>query len=109
MFERYEAEVQRCVSQLERTSALCPAALVRRRGAAERERLVTVVVPMFDSSRFVDDCLKGLLAQTHAELEIICVDDHSSDDTYDRAVGHFGQDYRVSVVRLGRRVGPHQI
>src|SRR5262249_58506866 len=54
-------------------------------------------------------CLKGLLAQTHSDLEIFCVDDGSSDDTYERVVEQFGADRRICAIKLRRNVGPYQI
>src|SRR5262249_11822597 len=49
------------------------------------------------------------LIQTHQAFRIVCVDDHSTDDTYARAVDLFGGDRRINVVRLARNVGPYQI
>ncbi len=89
--------------------SLSPRDLVRRSGRPSFERPVTVIVPMFNASAFVEPCLKSLLVQSHQALEIVCVDDHSADDTYSRAVDQFGADYRVNVLRLARTVGPYQI
>ena len=64
---------------------------------------------MFNAAPFVERCVKSLLIQTHQALRIMCVDDHSTDDTYGRVVDQFGADPRVSVARLARNVGPYQI
>ena len=45
------------------------------------EVLVSVVVPVFDGSRFLPDCLASLAAQDHPSLEIVVVDDGSRDDS----------------------------
>jgi len=43
--------------------------------------LVSCIVPCFNGERFLEECLRSILAQTHRPLEIIVVDDGSSDDT----------------------------
>ena len=40
---------------------------------------VSVIVPMFNSERYIDKCLTSILDQTFTELEIIVVDDFSTD------------------------------
>lgn len=46
--------------------------------------LVSIIIPAFNHKHFVQDTLKSLLAQTYAELELIILDDHSSDGTVRR-------------------------
>ena len=45
--------------------------------------LVSVVVPSFDNARFVEAALDSVLGQTLDDLELIVVDDGSSDDSVD--------------------------
>jgi hypothetical protein len=41
--------------------------------------LVSVIIPAFNHVRFIDECIVSVLAQDHAQLEVIVVDDGSSD------------------------------
>jgi len=46
--------------------------------------LVSVVVPAFDEAVVIDNCIRSLLRSDYPRFEVVCVDDGSRDDTYDR-------------------------
>lgn len=48
----------------------------------EREEgLVSVVIPCYNAALFIEDCLNGLLFQTYKNMEVIIVNDASTDHT----------------------------
>jgi glycosyltransferase involved in cell wall biosynthesis len=61
-------------------------------------RLVSVVVPAFNASRTIDETLRSIRSQTHRELEIIVVDDGSTDNTGAIAARHAAVDDRIKVL-----------
>ena len=41
--------------------------------------LVSVVVPVYNLEKYIENCLKSIVAQTYKNLEILCIDDGSTD------------------------------
>lgn len=42
---------------------------------------VSVIIPCFNVESYIENCLQSVVSQTHQNIEIICVNDGSSDDT----------------------------
>lgn len=61
--------------------------------------LVTVAVPCFNSEDSIDFVLETLLDQTYRRLEVIVVDDASTDDTCARVDEWIRRDDRVTLLR----------
>lgn len=54
--------------------------------------LVSVITPVYNAERFIEHTLKSVLAQTYRNIEIVLVDDCSTDDS--RAIiAHFEKEY----------------
>jgi glycosyltransferase involved in cell wall biosynthesis len=58
---------------------------------------VSVVLPVRDGERFLAEALESILRQTYADLEVVVVDDGSTDGTADVLAGF--RDERLRVVR----------
>lgn len=70
--------------------------------ARDRAARVSIVVPLHDHADVVGASLESCLAQDHAEVEVIAVDDCSRDGSLDVARRY---EPRVRVVRAPRHVG----
>lgn len=47
----------------------------------ELKHLISVIIPTYNASSFLSQCLETILSQTYNNLEVIVVDDGSTDDT----------------------------
>ncbi len=65
----------------------------------ERQIKVSVVVPVYNASPFLGQCLDSILEQTLQEIEIICVDDGSTDDSPNILKEYSDRDGRITLVR----------
>ncbi|GAA1297191.1 hypothetical protein GCM10009647_010410 [Streptomyces sanglieri] len=59
---------------------------------------LSVVVPVHNVELYLTDCLKSLAEQTMADLEVVMVDDGSTDDSAALAAAFAGQDGRFRLV-----------
>jgi glycosyltransferase involved in cell wall biosynthesis len=69
--------------------------------------LVSVILPVFNSGPFLTTALRGLQAQTWRNLEILLIDDGSTDGSLKIAQDASEQDSRVKVFALGENVGAY--
>ncbi|MFC1809624.1 glycosyltransferase [Candidatus Omnitrophota bacterium] len=46
-----------------------------------KKPLISVVIAVFNGERFIQECIDAVLAQTYSHIEVILVDDGSTDDT----------------------------
>ena len=87
------------VSAPGRSEALTPRGAQREDGSASGERLVSVVIPAYNAAATLDQTLRSVREQTHRTLEIIVVDDGSTDATAAIVQQHASADGRVQLLR----------
>ena len=63
-----------------------------------RGPLIGVVVPVYGVERYLDECLRSLVAQHHRRWEAVLVDDGSTDRSGEIADAWARRDHRISVV-----------
>lgn len=63
-----------------------------------REPLISVIVPAYNAEAFLDQCLESIVAQSYRRLEVIVVDDGSTDGTGEICDRWAGKDDRIRVI-----------
>jgi glycosyltransferase involved in cell wall biosynthesis len=75
-------------------------ATVESGGFVHQDGLVSVVTPAFNAGRYLAETIESCLAQTHGNLELLIVDDGSTDDTQDIAERYARADSRIRVFHI---------
>ncbi len=63
-----------------------------------KKPVVSIIVPVFNTAEFLPRCLDSLLAQTLRDIEIVCVDDGSTDGSAEILRDYAAKDPRIVAV-----------
>lgn len=66
---------------------------------------ISVVLPCYNVEPYIGKCLDSLLAQTLSDIEIICVDDKSTDNTVSVINEYMARDKRIKLISQPRNMG----
>lgn len=64
-----------------------------------KEPKISVIVPVYNKCEYLEKCLASLCCQTYSNLEIICIDDGSTDGSFDILDRYKKSDDRFIVIR----------
>lgn len=60
--------------------------------------IVSVVIPVYNAEEYIADTLKNIVSQSLYEIEIIIINDHSSDNTLDILKEIASSDERIRII-----------
>ncbi|WP_162274965.1 glycosyltransferase family 2 protein [Mailhella massiliensis] len=66
---------------------------------------VSVIIPVFNVSKYIETCLKSLINQKNKNLEFIFVDDFSSDNSISIVEKYAKQDNRIIILKNSANLG----
>lgn len=66
---------------------------------------VSVIVPVYNTESMLENCIESLLAQTLKDIEIIFIDDKSTDSSLDILRGYQKKDQRIVVICNEENIG----
>lgn len=68
-------------------------------------RTISVLIPAYNASKYIDDCVLSILKQSFYDFEMVIIDDNSSDGTYKKLLGYQRIDPRVRVFKNDINLG----
>lgn len=71
----------------------------------KKKPIVSIVLPVHNSKRYLSDCLKSLIRQKERKIEIIAIDDRSSDNSYKILKAFAKKHKKIRVYRNIKRYG----
>lgn len=60
--------------------------------------LISVIVPIYNTEKYLSQCLNSILNQKYKDLEVICIDDGSTDQSFFILQRLASQDARIKVI-----------
>lgn len=65
--------------------------------------LISIIVPVYNVEKYLDECVESILNQTYKNIELILVDDGSTDDSGEKCNTYKNRDKRVKVIHQENR------
>ncbi len=62
------------------------------------QELVSVIVPTFNAGPYLEQCLDSILGQTHENLEVLCLNDGSTDNSLEIMERYAARDSRIRII-----------
>lgn len=67
--------------------------------------LVSVLICAYNAEKFISECLDSVIKQTYSNLEVLLVDDGSTDNTADILSHYFSKDSRFRIITNSHNLG----
>ena len=62
-----------------------------------KDEKVSIIVPVYNSEKYLDKCINSILKQTYKNIEIIAINDGSTDGSYEKLKSYAKRDGRIRV------------
>lgn len=70
-----------------------------------KKPFVSVVMPVYKKELYVEECVRSILNQTFKDMELICIDDHSPDQSGAILQKLAKEDNRIKIITNDRNMG----
>lgn len=69
------------------------------------DKIISVIVPIYNSEKYLDRCIKSIINQNYNNLEIILIDDCSTDNSLSICEKYKANDSRIKIIKNKRNYG----
>ena len=66
---------------------------------------ISIIIPVYNTGKYLSECLNSLISQTLADIEIICIDDGSTDNSLEILKEFQKKDKRIIVLINDKNMG----
>ena len=66
----------------------------------ERKPIFTIIIPVYNSEKYIKKCLDSIEKQQFSDFEIICVNDGSTDDSLEILIEHQKKNKRTKILNV---------
>lgn len=73
---------------------------IYREESRKAMKLVSVIIPTYNRGKMLSECVDSILKSTYTNLEVLIVDNNSTDNTVELMQEKFGSDKRVHMIGL---------
>lgn len=67
------------------------------------KELISIIIPIYNTDKYINRCLQSVIAQTYKKIEIILIDDGSTDKSFEICKKYSNQDSRIRLIHQNNR------
>lgn len=73
----------------------------KKKSSSSQYPLVTIVIPVYNTEKYIAECLDSALAQTYPNIEVVCVNDGSTDNSLTVLKKYSSRHQSIKVINQG--------
>ncbi|HEB9324507.1 TPA: glycosyltransferase family 2 protein [Campylobacter jejuni] len=66
---------------------------------------ISIIIPIYNVEKYLDECLKSVINQSYKDLDIILADDSSTDNGLNIAKEYAKKDARIKIIHNEKNLG----
>ena len=70
-----------------------------------KKAIISVITPFYNTEKYFKECLDSILNQTFKDIELICINDKSTDKSLDILERYAKKDSRIKIINLEEKSG----
>ena len=72
------------------------------------DKKISIIIPIYNVEKYITECLESVIYQTYKNLEIICIDDCSNDNSLKITEEFALKDKRIKIIKFKQNLGVAQ-